>query len=56
MKEMMKKGIGIIVALFVIGIIISIIGHLLSLAIRIAVIGGIVYAIYYGAKKVKLIK
>jgi hypothetical protein len=56
MSDMVKKVIGVIVALFVIVIALSIIGHLIKLAINIAIIGGIGFAIYYGAKKANLIK
>lgn len=56
MSEMAKKVIGIIILMFAIGIVISIVGHLLSMAIRIAITVGIGFAIYYGAKKIKLIK
>jgi hypothetical protein len=56
MSGMVKKVIGVIIALFAVVIVFSIIANLIKLAINIAIIGGIGFGIYYLAKKTKLIK
>ena len=56
MSNLFGNGIKIIIGLIVIMIVLSLLGHLVQLAIRIAVIAAIGGGIYIGAKKIGLIK
>jgi uncharacterized membrane-anchored protein len=56
MNKIVRSIIGIFLALLIVGITLSVIVHLVKLAINIAIIGAVGFGIYYIAKKSKLIK
>jgi hypothetical protein len=56
MTKLLENGVKLIIAFVIIIIILSILGHLISLAVRLAILAAVVGGIYLGAKKIGLIK
>jgi hypothetical protein len=56
MTKLLENGIKLIIAFVVIIIVLSILGHLITLAVRLAILAVVVGGAYLGAKKLGLIK
>lgn len=56
MGRLIENGVKIIIGLIILSIALSLVVHLFSFAIRLAIIGAIGYGGYIGAKKIGLIK
>jgi small-conductance mechanosensitive channel len=56
MNKLLGNGVKIFIGIIVIMIVLSLLAHLVQIAIRIAVIAAIGYGIYIGGKKIGLIK
>jgi hypothetical protein len=56
MTKLLENGIKLIIAFVVIIIVLSILGHLISLAVKLAILAVVVGGAYLGAKKIGLIK